>query len=739
MSECNYQTDTASSVQDGPVWQIVFTLTCVVAMLVGMAVEYAPADMLMMAAVVLLHIADIISLVEAVQGFSNIGMLTVAVLLIVAEAVKKTGAINPIKNLLGSKSSGKQPLPVVLLRFMVPVTLLSAFMNNTPVVAMMIPVIVGFSNSNSLKPSKLLIPLSFASIFGGTCTLMGTSTNLVVYGLAKEKDPGFEMTLFEIGTVGLPVALAGLLFIVLFGPRYLPNRESFFVDAVQGITEYVVTLVVRDPADMPDGNHLVGARVGDIDLCNVPGVSLVKIQRHVSSHHAASTVPRPGNDFVLCAGDQLFFVGSVHKMLTITQGIHPGLEFVFGPANTLDGTNCTLFEVTIGKQSHLAGKTLREVSFRQTYNASVLGVHRPGSRRKTAGGDLQPLGTLEMRRGDNLLLLANADFKDNFANKNVTDFASVTELSSQPPKSRKAKMATVLCVAMICAGVAGVHLLTAAFVTAALLIIVKCLETNDVYGALNLPVLVVIAAAFGISQAMVNSGAASLIAKGLVAASEPAGLVGLQIVIYMVTVIFSAAVTNNAAVTIMFPIAYDAAHSVNADFRPFMYLLMMGASASFMTPTGYQTNLMVYGPGGYRFSDFLKFGGVLQLCVGTVTIVVMQTLQYWWLWTLLFLGLLACTMLVFVRRCIRARAEADESAIDTNMMSPDWDPQTNPASSMSNFQRELRDLNMRAGQRYTFVPDLGLVPIDDDDELDHSTEQSRYSRTPPVPESESLI
>jgi di/tricarboxylate transporter len=446
---------------------------------------------------------------------------------------------------------------------MLPVTVLSAFMNNTPVVAMMIPVIVGFSNVNSLKPSKLLIPLSYSSIFGGTCTLMGTSTNLVVFGLAKARDPDFDMSLFEIGIVGLPVALAGLVFIVLFGPRYLPDRESHFVEAVQGITEYVVTLVVRDPETMPGGNPLVGATVAEIDLCNVPGVSLVKIERKVSSHLGASTIPHPNPDRVLRAGDQLFFAGNVHRMLDVTKEIDAGLEFVFGPANTLQGTDYTLLEVTVGKQSKLAGKTLRQLKFRQAYNASVLAVYRHSDVKRKH--DLQPVGTFEIRRGDGMLLLATPDFKVTFGSKNVTDFASITELTGTPPKSRKAMIATAMCVGMICASVAGVHLLTAAFVTTVLLINAKCLTTNDVYGALNLPVLVVIAAAFGISHAMVNSGSAALIARGLVAASAPSGLVGLQVVIYVVTVIFSAMVTNNAAVTIMFPIAYNGKNKTSLD------------------------------------------------------------------------------------------------------------------------------------------------------------------------------
>eukprot|EP00035_Acanthoeca_spectabilis_P022882 m.446366 g.446366 ORF g.446366 m.446366 type:complete len:737 (-) comp19351_c0_seq1:60-2270(-) len=736
MTACNSTNGSATNEEAGETWQIVVTLTCVVAMLAGMTYEIAPADMIMMGTVVLMLVVDIISIPEAVQGFSNTGMLTVAVLLIVAEGVKKTGAINPIKGLLGSKADGRQPLPIVLVRFMIPVTVLSAFMNNTPVVAMMIPVIVGFSNSNSIKPSKLLIPLSYASILGGTCSLMGTSTNLVVFGLARERDPTFDMSLFEIGMVGLPVAFAGVLFVVLFGPRSLPDRDSQFVEAVQGITEYVVTVVVKDSDDMPGGNPLIGATVAQIDLCNVPGVSLVKIVRSVSSHLGASTIPKPTPDFVLRAGDQLFFAGSVHRMLDITKEIDPGLEFVFGTANTLQDTHFTLMEATVGKQSKLAGKTLRELRFRQTYNASVLAVHR--HREGCKKQDLQPLGTFEIRRGDGLLLLAPADFKATYGSQNVTDFASVTELSNSTPKSRKALVATVLCIGMICAGVAGVHLLTAALVTTVLMINTRCLGTNEVYMALNLPIIVVIAAAFGISQAMVNSGAAALIARGLVAASEPMGLIGLQIVIYVVTMLFSAAVTNNAAVTIMFPIAYNAADSVGADFRPFMYLLMMGASAAFMTPTGYQTNLMVYGPGGYRFSDFLRFGGLLQVWLGCVTIGVLQTLEYWWLWTLLLAGVLCGCVILHLRTCLAERRQtsrlAESNANGGNVLSPARVP-----TSMSDFHGDLRDLNMRSGQRYTFVPDLGLVPIDDDEgDMDCSTHGSDHSLIS-APESESLI
>lgn len=742
-SDCN-NTSPVTSDPPGETWQIAVTLPAVVMMLAAMAYEFAPADMLMMTMLIFVLAVGIVTPKEAMSGFSNTGMLTVAVLLIVADAVRKTGAINPVKKLLGSTNASKaQPLPIVLMRFMLPVTILSAFMNNTPVVAMMIPVIVEYSDARNLKPSKLLIPLSYASIFGGTCTLMGTSTNLVVVGLAKDKDPDFEMSLFEIGMVGLPVALAGMLFVALFGAKYLPNRVPPLVDDFLDVTpEYVVTFIVKSSDQVSAGPPLADKTVGDIELRKVVGLQLVKIERQITSHLQARTILRPDSDTELHEGDQLFFAGPAESMYPMTQNIDPGLLMEFAPQVYMSrNALCNeyqLAEVKIGKQSPLIGKNLRELKFRSRYNAKIISVYRlPGrqsnSPSKTHSHDrssLHPVGTLEVQQGDSYLILADPDFKDRYDIKHDTDFASVADLSVPVPRSRTALIATLLCIAMVCANIAGISLLTAALVTTILLVKTNCLHIRDIYASLNLPVLVVIAAAFGISAAMVNSGSAALIARGLVAASAPSGILGLQIVIYVVTVVFSACVTNNAAVTIMFPIAHKAAEDVGEDFRPFLYLIMMGASASFMTPTGYQTNLMVYSPGGYRFSDFIKFGGVLQLWIGVVTIALLQTLEFWWLWTLALGGILSVAVLLLAGFNIRTpvrRGRLGRSS-RTSSRSTSHSPVLRQRSrGMSRFSsdlsQDLKDmgsLNIQPGQRYTFVPDLGLVPIDpeDGDELE---------------------
>ena len=384
---------------------------------------------------------------------------------------------------------------------------------------------------------------------------------------------------------------------------------------------------------------LVGKTIAAAGLRNLAGVFLVKIERAAPSpnHNPAPVRIAPGPDTTLRLGDKLFFAGKLEAMRDITRLVGPSLTFDNGAVDLNKEANEVLVEAVVATRSHLVGHTLKESNFREKYGAAVIAVHRQGER------IVDKLGSIQFEGGDSLLLLTGTQF---MKLHNADDsFANLTEHKGARGGggefSWKAVLTGVLTLCMIIASIAGVDLLTAALVAIVLLVLTGCLETKKIYPALNLPVLIVIAAAFGVSQAMQNSGAAAMIADGLVKASEPSGTLGLQIVIYVATVLFSACVTNNAAVTIMFPIAYQAAQDVQQDFRIYMYLLMMGASASFMTPTGYQTNLMVYGPGGYKFMDFVKFGGLLQIYLGVITITILQTLNLWWLWTLVgFAGLI---------------------------------------------------------------------------------------------------
>lgn len=608
-------------------WEAIVTI-CILVITLGLMIrEIAPPDMLMLGAVTLLTVLQIITIQEATVGFSNTGMLTVAVLFVVAAGIHLTGAIDPIRKILERHANARngvpRPLTRVLAIVLTPILLLSSVLNNTPVVAMMIPVLDLFGRRARISPSKLLMPLSFASILGGTCTLIGTSTNLVALGLIQQMDPNFSISFFEIGQVGVPVMLAGMLYILLAAPRLLPARLGI-THVLDHPREYITVVEVKSD---DHESSIAGKTVLQAGLRNLHGLYIVQIER------GGEMLATPGPDTILLEGDRLYLAGVVSSVLSLAQ--IPGLRVSEDQSEEINLNRLRrdhiLVEAVIANHSALVHHTPSELNFRSRFNAGIVAVHRHGTRIN------ETIGQITLQAGDTLLLLTDKTFLDLHHDRD--DFALVSKVDGYTSTRRnKAWIAALLTLGMIGAALADVSLLLAGFVAAAGMLVFRCLSPREARDSINLAVVFVISAAFGLSQATINSGAAQLMADGLLAAASPTGTTGLYICVYIATVLFSSIITNNAAITIMFPIAYEAALDANLDFRPILYILMMGASASFMTPTGYQTNLMVYGPGGYKFIDFIVFGGPLQVVVGVVTIGVVVALEFWWLWSLALLG-----------------------------------------------------------------------------------------------------
>eukprot|EP00049_Salpingoeca_infusionum_P023328 m.11475 g.11475 ORF g.11475 m.11475 type:complete len:732 (-) comp5730_c1_seq1:171-2366(-) len=665
-----------------PLWKAIVTLVLLVGMLVCMALEIAPPDMIMMSGLVLFVPMGIVTISEATVGFSNKGMLTVAVLFVVASGVQLTGAIEPLRRLLERMStpkSGTLGLERLILLVTLPIGALSAFLNNTPVVAMMIPLLQQLGKRLRVPPSKLLIPLSYSAILGGTCTLTGTSTNLVVVGLAQDRIEGFSMGLFEIGMVGLPVMMAGLFIMMVLGPKMLPNRQGV-TEVLSQPREFITCMFVRT-RDEPDGGVLAGKSVASAGLRSLSGLYLVQIERA-----SGDVISAPGPAAILNEGDKLFFAGVVESVLSLSQ--IRGLRLAESDEQHVDLYSLrgddVLVEAVVAAHSALVHRTVKDVRFRTRFQAAIIAVHRHGVRIE------EKIGNIVLQAGDTLLLVCKGDFVQRY--KNSPQFALVSQVDGhQPLRRNKAPIAVLLALLMIALSVAEVlDLLTAALISSIGLVLFRCMSCQEVRAAINLEVLIVISAAFGLSNALVNSGAASLLASWVVAAAKPTGTTGLYIMIYLSTALFSAAVTNNAAVTIMFPVAYQAVQDTGDDFRPILYVLMLGASASFLTPTGYQTNLMVYGPGGYVFMDYVRFGGVLQLILGVVTISIIVTVKYWYVWLIVTTVLVLGATLV-CRKPFSSYQPGDDL------------PLTRPIA--------------RETEMYFYQPDLGLSPMQDLDDV----------------------
>ncbi|UCG15611.1 MAG: SLC13 family permease [Phycisphaerales bacterium] len=534
---------------------------------------------------------------EAISGLSNPGPVTVGVLFIVVVGLRETGGVDWLaRRVLGRPRS----LHGAQLRIVGPVAGLSAFLNNTPVVAMLIPVVDEWAKKLGLSASKLMIPLSYAAILGGMCTLIGTSTNLVVNGLviAETDMPGLGM--FDITWVGLPCTLVGLAYLMLVGRRLLPDRRSV-TSRMEDPREYTMEMLVEA------GSPLDGQSIDAAGLRHLPGAYLVEINRH------GDVLPAVGPEQRLKAHDRLVFVGIVEsiKDLQKIRGLTPATDQVF----RLDAPRhrrC-LIEAVVSNTCPLVGKTIRDGRFRTLYHAAVIAVARNNERIRAKIGDIV------LRPGDTLLLEAHPSFATQ--QRNSRDFFLVSAVEdSTPRRHHKAWTATLILAAMVAVVTLGwMSMLVASMLAAGLMIITRCCSTDAARRSVDWSVLIVIAAALGIGRAIDQTGTARVIAETVLGVAGQNPWVALAAV-YIITMMFTELITNNAAVALVFPIAMATADKLGVNFMPFVIVIMVAGSASFATPLGYQTNLMVYGPGGYRFSDYLKLGIPMNLVMGVTTV-----------------------------------------------------------------------------------------------------------------------
>jgi len=581
--------------------EAIFTLVVVVLMLAGLAFELLAPDVIVFSALGLLLLTDVLSVSDALVGFSNSGMLTVGILFIVAYAAQTSGLLEFFANhVMGRSGGGRNSL----LRMMTPVLAMSAFLNNTPIVAMFTPTIRDWAIRNKLSPSKFLIPLSYASIFGGICTLIGTSTNLVVNGMMQQSlDQSLSM--FELAKVGLPCAVCGILFMTVFGYRMLPDRPDLSDDFQSSGREYLLEMKVLD------SSPLIGRSVEEAGLRRLDQLYLAEIVR--SGNLIAPVKPTD----TLEAGDHLFFTGLAEQIVRLQQlpGLAPCHEHDFCASIQKAGKG-RVIEAVVSRSSPMLGQTLKEGNFRARYDAAVLAVHRHGERLAT------PLGQLVLKPGDTLLLLAGDDFVKRW--NQARDFYMISKMSEVVAVNRKQTVISLLTLfGMIALSAFGVmDILKAAILAAMVLLFTRCVTVVEARRSIELNVLVVIASALGISQALAKTGAAGFLAETVIQAVHGMGPIGLLAAIYLVTSLATEVITNNAAAALVFPIATAAAAQAGLDPKPFVIAIAVAASASFATPIGYQTNLMVYGPGGYRFRDFLRVGIPLNLIFMAVALLV---------------------------------------------------------------------------------------------------------------------
>jgi len=565
----------------------------------------APADAMIGAAIVLL-LAGVIEPQEAFSGFGNPAPMTVAALYVMARAAEKTGLLLPIlERLLGRGGGGRWAMAKLL----VPSAAASAFMNNTPIVAILIPQVLRWSDRVRESASRYLMPLSFAVILGGVITTIGTSTNLVVSGLLQRT--GAEpLGLFELTPVGLPVAIIGLATLILTVPWLQPNRRPASAQLDDNVREFAVSMRVVG------GGALDGKEVEAGGLRHLQGVFLVGIERE--GELIAPVAPNQ----VLRGGDLLKFVGRADTVVDLHG--RRGLESAEGKhIQHFETARHGFYQAVVGANSPLVGKTLKDLEFRERYQAAVVAIHREGHPIEAK------LGEVFLRLGDTLILLADPGFRERWRDRN--DFLMVAPMEGTPPAvTKKAWIVAVIGLSIVVAAGAGVlPILQASLVGAVALIAFGVLTATEARSAIEFDTIIVIAASFALGTAMEKSGLAAAAARVVIDFSGGGSVRGALFGIVIATVVTTELITNNAAAVLVFPIAFASAHQLGVDPRPFAIAVAVAASNSFLTPIGYQTNTMVYGPGGYHFTDYVRVGLPL-----TITTVITTVLVIPWFWGL---------------------------------------------------------------------------------------------------------
>ncbi len=566
----------------------------------------APLEIAMLAALAAQTLFGILPLTDALAGFAHPALMMIAALFVVAAGLTETGATQAIaQRLLGRPTS----VAAAQLRLMGPVAALSAFLNNTPIVAMYLPIVSDWARKIRVSPSKLYLPLSFAAILGGRLTLIGSSSNLVVMGQYRrlwESSPGVAplsgaMELWGPATLGLPALVLGGAYLLATSKWLLPERKPAQVSTLDA-RRYTVQMEVR-----PD-SPVAGRSIEQAGLRHLPGLYLSEIERDGQS------LPAPPPTAVLQAGDVLSFAGILESVVDLrkVRGLVPATNQVDKLA-AREGDR-SLVEAVVSHNSPLAGRTVRESRFRTAYNAAIIAVHRNGEQIHAKVGDIR------LRAGDTLLLDTHRGFVDGYRNSDHFYLVSAVEGATHPRHEKAGRAIAIFVAVVALLAFSGQPPALVALLGAIAMVGSGCVTAGVARASVNLQVLVVIASALGLGAALERSGAAEAFAGTILGAAASFGL-GSSAMLFVVAVLTAAlaqVLTNNGAAALMFPIAIAAAHDLGVRETPFVFVLLMACGLTFLTPIGYPTNLMVYGPGGYRFLDFTRIGAPLALLLAAM-------------------------------------------------------------------------------------------------------------------------
>jgi len=580
--------------------EIIVSVTLLALLIVIYKELLRPAVAFLLAVVILLCVG-VLKPKEALEGFANEQLAIIILLLVISDIIRKSSVIDVFFNkILGKTTSDKK----FSLKFMSLSAGLSSFLNNTPIVAILMPYINNWSKKNNVSPSRFLIPLSYATILGGCVTLIGTSTNLLVNGLAVNM--GLDaLEVFEFAPVGLTMAVVGIIYLALVGKRLLPNKKTADIDKKDTSREYFIeTRVLAD-------SSIVSKSVLEAGLRNLNNLFLVEIVRN------NKVIGPVSHDFVIEADDTLIFVGNTSMIDDLKS---PSLGLGLPKSCELYSNSSHLSEIVISHNSGLHNKTVKESNFRSKYDAAIVAVHRNGE--KLSG----KIGDIILKAGDVLLVLAGVDFQQRTQGNQA--FYTISEYKPEKaPDVWKVLLIIAGLLASISLSIVEVlPLFTGLCITLGMALLLNVVPFTEIRKGIDLNLILLIAMGLAFGKAMINTGLAERLANNLGVVLTPIGLIGTLAGIFLITNLLSAYITNKAAAAIVLPVSVAIASNFSVGVTPFVLIVAFGAAASFITPIGYQTNLMVYGPGGYSFKDFFKIGLPLTILymIGSAVILAYQ-------------------------------------------------------------------------------------------------------------------
>lgn len=584
---------------------IFLTITVLIVALIAFIAEWLPVDLTSLSVAVVLMLLGLVSPDEGISGFGNSATITVMAMFILSAGLTKTGILNVVRDWL-IKFGGKNPSQQIFTMGMI-VGPISAFINNTAVVAIFLPIVEQWSKQTKVSVSKLLIPMSFLTILGGLITLLGTSTNILASGIAVQL--GYpEFSIFQFTALGIPVFLIGLTYISLAAPKILPARKPAGGESLSEdyeLKEYVSEMII------PPKSSLIGQTLRSSEIQRKFDLDILEIIRN-DEHF-----PPPLADKVLAVGDILLVRGSRNNLLNIKdeKGVEILADFKFS-SDKLETENGDdeekIAEVLILSNSRLIGSNLKDLRFRQRYNGTVLAIRR--------GEELirERLGKLTLKFGDLLLIQAP---KESFIGLQTTrELLVLEEKNREGLRQEKALIALAIIIGVILISAIDIlPILTTSLAGVILMVITGCLKPGEIYGSVRWDIIFLLAGLIPLGVAMDNSGTNQWLADKLLAVGGDLSGYWILVLFYFATSMLTEVLSNNAAVVLMIPIAVKIAESMGFEPLSLMYVVTFAASNSYLAPIGYQTNTMVYAPGGYKFFDYTRVGFPLTIALTFIT------------------------------------------------------------------------------------------------------------------------